>query len=103
MTDYVTAWQCTGCGRLEAAQPCVGVCQDRRVRLVSAEDYDAAAERARLGEGALALARRLARTQPRGERWRESFEAFREEAERIVAEARELEDAIAEAQSRSGA
>jgi hypothetical protein len=103
MTDYVTAWQCIGCGRLEAQQPCVGVCQDRRVQLVAAEDYEAAVERARVAEQALALARRLARTQPRENRWRESFVAFRQEAERIVAESRELEDAVAEMLARSPA
>lgn len=95
MTEYVTAWQCIGCGRLEAQQPCVGVCQDRRVRLVSADDYDAAVERARLAEGAMALARRLARTQPRQTGWRESFLAFQRAAESLVAEAREVEEAVA--------
>ncbi len=96
MTEFIEAWQCIGCGRLEAPRPCVGVCQDRRTRVVAAEDYEAAVERAKLGEAALRFARRLALTRPRGERWRESFEAFRAEAERLVADAADLEEAIAE-------
>ena len=95
MTEYLDAWQCIGCGRLEAPRPCVGVCQDRRVRLVAAEDYDAAVERARVAEDALALVGNLARTHPRGERWRESFEAFQHAARAIVADAAEVEDAVA--------
>jgi hypothetical protein len=27
MTDYVKAWQCIGCGKIEAPQTCIGVCQ----------------------------------------------------------------------------
>ena len=26
--DIVTVWQCIGCGRIEAPQPGIGVCQD---------------------------------------------------------------------------
>ena len=28
------AWRCIGCGRIEAQRPCIGVCEDRKVRLV---------------------------------------------------------------------
>jgi hypothetical protein len=31
MKDYVKAWQCIGCGKIEAPQACIGVCQDRKV------------------------------------------------------------------------
>lgn len=95
MSDYVEAWQCIGCGRVEASQPCVGVCQDRRVRFVYAEEYEAAVERARVAEGAMALARKLARTHPRGDRWRESFQVFQQEALSILADAADVEDAVA--------
>ena len=33
------AWQCIGCGRIEGPQPCIGVCQDRKVSFVFASDY----------------------------------------------------------------
>ena len=39
--ERVEVWQCIGCGKIEAPQPCIGVCRDRRTRLVYAEDYDA--------------------------------------------------------------
>ena len=42
MTERVTAWQCIGCGRIEGAQPCIGVCQDRKTDFVYAGDYDEA-------------------------------------------------------------
>lgn len=40
MTERITAWQCIGCGRIEGAQPCVGICEDRRTEFVYASDYD---------------------------------------------------------------
>ncbi len=62
----VEAWRCIGCGRIEAPQPCIGVCDDRKVRFVLAADYEAALallreaeERAAALEG---LVRRLAQT-----------------------------------------
>ena len=42
MTARTEAWQCMGCGRLESQQTCIGVCQDRKVEVVSAADYDGA-------------------------------------------------------------
>jgi uracil-DNA glycosylase len=29
--SYVKAWQCVGCGKIEAPQTCIGICQDRKV------------------------------------------------------------------------
>src|SRR5690242_9226410 len=46
MTERTTAWQCIGCGRLEADATCLGVCQDRKVEVVSAADYDEARRQA---------------------------------------------------------
>jgi hypothetical protein len=37
--DTIKAWQCIGCGKLEAPQTCIGVCQDRRVELVYASQH----------------------------------------------------------------
>jgi hypothetical protein len=62
MTERMTAWQCIGCGRIEGAQPCIGVCQDRRVDLVYAADYEAALARL---QTLAALVRELAFTTPR--------------------------------------
>ena len=52
--ERISAWQCIGCGRIEGPQPCVGVCQDKKVTFVSAEAYDAAMARMRLAEARLA-------------------------------------------------
>ena len=41
MTDRIAGRRCIGCGKVDAPQPCVGVCQDRKVELVLAGDYDA--------------------------------------------------------------
>jgi len=76
MTDTLTAWQCIGCGRLEAPQPCIGICQDRKVELVLAKDAQAAFN----------LLRKLARTTPREERWKDAYDAFQREARKLLAE-----------------
>ena len=69
MTERMTAWQCIGCGRIEGAQPCVGICEDRRTEFVYASDHDAvlaqlAASRQRT-ENLAALVRQIAHTTPR--------------------------------------
>ena len=86
MIDYVNAWQCIGCGKIEAPRPCIGVCKDQRVQFVYAEDYKEALERARAAERALNLVRKLARTTPRDDAWRASFLAFQNEARRLLTE-----------------
>jgi hypothetical protein len=69
MTERMMAWQCVGCGRIEGAQPCVGVCQDRRMEFIYAADYDEVlAQLALLREraGTLeAVVRQIACTTPR--------------------------------------
>ena len=52
--ERIVAWQCIGCGRIEGPQPCVGVCQDRKVTLVPADAYDSALARMRQAEARLA-------------------------------------------------
>lgn len=84
MTERVTAWRCIGCGRLEAAQPCIGVCQDRPVELVFAADHDQTlAERDAARSQAQALARfvrELASTTPREGEWERSYRALQKRA-----------------------
>jgi len=69
MIERITAWQCIGCGRIEGAQPCVGICEDRRAEFVYAADHDAAlAELAlarRQAEDLASLVRQIAYTTPR--------------------------------------
>ncbi len=80
----LTAWQCIGCGRLEAPQNCVGICQDRKVELVLAADYrracaEADAERAHAAalEG---VVRRLAGVTPHPGEWQRTYEALQAQA-----------------------
>jgi hypothetical protein len=88
MTERVTAWQCIGCGRIEGAQPCVGICQDRRTDFVYASDHDAvlaqlALERAR-AEALAALVRQLANTTPRKEDWERTYRALQARARQTL-------------------
>jgi hypothetical protein len=84
MTDTVTVWQCIGCGKIEAPQTCIGVCQDRKVELVYAGDHadalvaleDVTAQRDRLA----ALVRRIACTTPRPGDAEATLQAFRTQA-----------------------
>jgi hypothetical protein len=89
MVEYIEAWQCIGCGRLEAARPCIGVCEDRKASFVAAADYEARAreleaERSR-SAALVALVRQLAWTTPRGEDWRPSYRALQAKARALLA------------------
>jgi hypothetical protein len=90
--ERIVAWQCIGCGRVEGPQPCVGVCQDRKVTFVPAEAYDAAVTRMRRAEARLAalesLASRMALTKPRQGEWEKSYRALQDEARRAIRESR---------------
>jgi len=85
MTDRVQAWQCMGCGKLDSDATCMGVCQDRKVVLVSAADYDEAQRR--IDELRLFI-KQLANVEPRGNRgddyWERSYKALQERARRLL-------------------
>ncbi len=89
MTDFVKAWQCIGCGRIEAPQPCIGVCQDRKVLFVYAEEHEEALEHVRrLKQNAdilKALARLLALSNPRNGEWEKCYHAMQNQARRVLA------------------
>jgi hypothetical protein len=89
MSEYLEAWQCIGCGRLEAAQNCIGICEDRKVALVHASEHELVlAELASTRERLDALsdfARRLAWTTPRAGEWEHSYRALQQEARRLLA------------------
>jgi hypothetical protein len=88
MSERMTAWQCIGCGRIEAPQPCIGVCQDRKVEFVYAGEYDdAMAHLARVGAEAEALAvfvRQIAHTTPRAGECEHTYRALQERARRLL-------------------
>ena len=73
----VTVWQCVGCGKIEAPQPCIGVCRDTRTELVHAADYDALLAQA---EALAAIAREIATITPREGEWERSYRALQARA-----------------------
>ena len=86
MTERTTAWQCIGCGRIESDATCLGVCQDRKIVVVSAADYDEA--RRQIDELRLFI-RQLANVSPRGDDWERAYKALQERALRLLAELEE--------------
>ena len=89
MTTRVTAWQCIGCGRIEGAQPCIGVCEDRKVEFVYASEYDEALARLARAHGQTedlaALVRQLAHTMPRDGEWERTYRALQARARQVLA------------------
>lgn len=89
MTDTIEAWQCIGCGRVEAPQTCIGVCRDRKVLLVGLADFEAArgeAEtlRARLAEVHARL-QRFALAKPDEGRWDAAWQALQAQLRDVLA------------------
>ena len=88
MTERITAWQCIGCGRIEGAQPCVGICQDRRTDFVYASDHDAVLAQLALAhrqaEILAALVRQLAYTTPRQDDWERTYRALQARARQTL-------------------
>ncbi|NEZ02683.1 hypothetical protein G4Y73_00800 [Wenzhouxiangella sp. XN201] len=81
MEDPFKAWECTGCGRIEAPQPCLGICQDRAVELVHAEAYrQLQDDNARMRE----LILRLAGTSPREGQWEAGYRAVQARAAELL-------------------
>ena len=85
--ERVKAWQCIGCGRIEAPQECVGVCEFKRMDMVYAFEHEQAleAERARCAR-LEALVRHLARITPREGEWERSWKALQADARRVLQE-----------------
>jgi len=89
VADTITAWRCIGCGRLEAPANCVGICQDRKIELVTAWDYaealsrlEEATDRNRALEALLA---KLAHATPRDGAWKDSYLALQAQARKLLA------------------
>jgi hypothetical protein len=89
MSDYIKAWQCIGCGKIDSPQPCIGVCQDRKVEFVYASQYEdalAQVDGLRARSNALErLVRRLAWTKPHENEWERSYRQFQDEARALLA------------------
>ncbi|MHB8679036.1 MAG: hypothetical protein ACYC7G_04790 [Rudaea sp.] len=90
VAEYIQAWQCIGCGRIEAPQPCIGVCRDRKVLFIGKDEHEAAlAEIARLRAQLRSAASRLQRfglAAPRPGQWEPAYAALRDEARVLITE-----------------
>jgi hypothetical protein len=88
MTERVTAWQCIGCGRIEGAQPCIGVCRDLKTDFVYASDYDQVAAQLKLmrerSDVLVALISQLAHTTPREGEWERTYRALKARAQQTL-------------------
>lgn len=89
MTDYIEAWQCIGCGRIEAPQTCIGVCRDKKIQFVGKQTHEEALrEIACLRERQAASLSRLLRfalCTPHADQYADAFRALQREAREIVA------------------
>ena len=87
-TERITAWQCIGCGRIEGAQPCVGICEDRGAEFVNASAYDEALAQLALArrriEGLAALVRQIAYTVPHAGEHERTWLALQQRARRTL-------------------
>lgn len=87
--DPIPAWQCIGCGRIEAPQTCIGVCQDRKVYFVPLQDHRDALDQIQqlLGqlEAMQGLLTRIAHAMPRAGLWEASYRAIQAEAKDLLA------------------
>ena len=87
--DTITAWQCIGCGRLEAPANCVGICQDRKIELVTAWDYAEAFSRLEeamdRNRALQAVVAKLAHATPREGGWKDSYLALQAQARKLLA------------------
>ncbi|RCS28957.1 hypothetical protein DEO45_14795 [Rhodanobacter denitrificans] len=89
MADWIEAWQCVGCGKIEAPQPCIGVCRDRRILMVGKEEHErvlaeAAALRIRLAR-AHAMLQRFGLAKPHEGQWERSWQALQVELREALA------------------
>jgi hypothetical protein len=84
MTEYIQAWQCIGCGKIEAPQTCIGVCRDRRILMVAKDEHDRVVEELaqalQLVQLAVATLGRVVHSTPRAGQWERSYRALQDQA-----------------------
>jgi hypothetical protein len=88
MAERITAWQCIGCGRIEAPQQCIGICRDRKVDFVDAADHDALLENLkemrRRTEALASIVRQIAVTTPRAGQCERTWRALQQRARQAL-------------------
>lgn len=89
MSDPIAAWQCIGCGRIEAPQTCIGVCQDRKIFLVSMDEHKEALDQIQnlltQTDAMQRLLTRIALLTPNAASWEISYRAAQSEARSLLA------------------
>jgi hypothetical protein len=89
MTDYIQAWQCIGCGRIEAPQPCIGVCKDRKVYFIGRDEHERALAQAAALRDTLATVQaklqRFTLAKPNAGQWERSWTALQGELRETLA------------------
>lgn len=83
MAEVFEGWQCIGCGKIDVDRPCIGICQDRKVALVLAGDFNRLEARNKLLES---IVRRLVFVKPHANAWERSYRALQAEAVRMLSE-----------------
>ncbi|MFC5437060.1 hypothetical protein ACFPME_10860 [Rhodanobacter umsongensis] len=90
MTDWIPAWQCIGCGKIEAPQPCIGVCRDRRILMVGKDEHEQALAALACAQqqvkGLHAVLIQLAWSRPRDGQWEASWRALQQRAREWIAD-----------------
>jgi hypothetical protein len=90
LIDYIQAWQCIGCGKIEAPQPCIGVCRDRKILMVGKGEHEQVlAELANAQQqlkGLQAVLLQLAWSQPRDGQWERCWRALQQRAREWIAD-----------------
>ena len=89
--EPVVTWWCDRCGGLDAPQPCLGICVWRGVEWASYATYVDLRERAlaacELERGLRALLSRITHTRPRPGGHRETWNAYHDEAAKVLGSA----------------
>ena len=85
----IAAWQCIGCGRIEAPRDCIGVCEYRKVTLAAPDAQEALAARLAAaearGETLAAVLQKIARTTPREGGFERTWRALQVDARKALA------------------
>ncbi len=86
--ETVQVWQCIGCGRLEAPANCVGICQNRKIELVSAWDYAEAVEALETANARVAALEwalgKFVHVTPREGTWKEAYLGLQAQARKLL-------------------
>lgn len=91
--DYIQAWQCVGCGKIEAPQPCIGVCRDKKILMVGKDEHEQVLAELAIAQqqlkGLQAVLLQLAWSAPRDGQWERNWRALQQRAREWIADPNE--------------